>query len=211
MQILDYVCVWNIVEKAIKTKIENLKNLNSVHTLVRSMYMIICSEVARSYWQKANLEEELNHSYYSESHIFNQIEIPLLHFFPNLLSSQRINVKSLLFSPSLLCCSFSKPAVQYVVCALSHSSHVQLFATLWIVACQAPLSMGLSRQEYWNGLPCTAPGDLPTQGWNPGLPHLLHCRWILYDQTTRKPPNQQCVCPVLSHSVVSDSLQPHEL
>ena len=96
-------------------------------------------------------------------------------------------------------------------CVLSCFSHVWLYATLWIVACQAPLSMGLSRQEYWNGLPCTAPGDLPTQGWNPGLPHLLHCRWILYDQTTRKPPNQQCVCPVLSHSVVSDSLQPHEL
>ena len=144
--------------------------------------MIICSEVARSYWQKANLEEELNHSYYSESHIFNQIEIPLLHFFPNLLSSQRINVKSLLFSPSLLCCSFSKPAVQYVVCVLSHSSHVQLFATLWIVACQAPLSVEFSRQGYWSVLPCHAllQGIFPTQGSNPCLLHLLHCRQILY-------------------------------
>ena len=33
-------------------------------------------------------------------------------------------------------------------------SHVQLFATLWTVASQAPLSMGFSRQEYWSGLPC---------------------------------------------------------
>ena len=47
----------------------------------------------------------------------------------------------------------------------SHFSHVQLFATLWTVACQAPLSMGFSRQEYWGGLPCPPLGDLP----NPGI------------------------------------------
>ena len=40
-------------------------------------------------------------------------------------------------------------------------SRVQLFATPWIVACQAPLSMGFSRQEYWSGLPFLSPGDLP--------------------------------------------------
>ena len=39
--------------------------------------------------------------------------------------------------------------------------HVQLFKTSWTVACQAPLSMGFSRQEYWSGLPCPPPGDLP--------------------------------------------------
>ena len=33
--------------------------------------------------------------------------------------------------------------------------------TLWTAACQAPLSMGFSRQEYWSGLPCPPPGDLP--------------------------------------------------
>ena len=37
-------------------------------------------------------------------------------------------------------------------CLLSHFSHVQLFVTLWTVACQAPLSMGFSRQEYWSGI-----------------------------------------------------------
>ena len=46
-------------------------------------------------------------------------------------------------------------------CVLSHFSHVQLFATLWAVACQAPLSMGLSRKEHWSGLPCPPPEDLP--------------------------------------------------
>ena len=39
-------------------------------------------------------------------------------------------------------------------------SHVQLFATPWTVACQAPPSMGFSRQEYWSGLPLPSPGYL---------------------------------------------------
>ena len=45
-------------------------------------------------------------------------------------------------------------------------------ATPWIVALQAPLSMGFSRQEYWSGLPCPSPGDLPDPGikpWSPAL------------------------------------------
>ena len=44
----------------------------------------------------------------------------------------------------------------------------KLFATLWSVACQAPLSMGFSRQEHWSGLPCPPPGDLPDPGIEPG-------------------------------------------
>ena len=52
-------------------------------------------------------------------------------------------------------------------CMLSCFSGVQLFATLWIVAHQAPLSIGFSRQEYWNGLPCPPPGDLLNQGIKP--------------------------------------------
>ena len=41
---------------------------------------------------------------------------------------------------------------------------VQIFATPWTVAHQVPLSMGFSRQEYWNGLPFPPPGDLPDSG-----------------------------------------------
>ena len=52
---------------------------------------------------------------------------------------------------------------------LSRFSHVQLFVTLWAVAHQAPLSMGFSRQEYWSGLPCPPPGDLPSPGIKPTL------------------------------------------
>ena len=53
------------------------------------------------------------------------------------------------------------------VCMLRHCSHAQLLATQWMIALQAPLSMGFSRQEYWNGLPCTPPGDLPDPGIEP--------------------------------------------
>ena len=49
----------------------------------------------------------------------------------------------------------------------NHFSHVQLFATLWIVGHQAPLSMGFSRQEYWSGLPWPPPGNLPDPGIQP--------------------------------------------
>ena len=51
-------------------------------------------------------------------------------------------------------------------------SHVQLFATPWTVAHQAPLSMEFSRQEYWGGLPFPSPGDLPNPGIEPGSPTL---------------------------------------
>ena len=50
---------------------------------------------------------------------------------------------------------------------LSCFGHVWLFATLWTVALQAPLSMGFSRQEYWTGLPCPPSGDLPNPGIEP--------------------------------------------
>ena len=53
------------------------------------------------------------------------------------------------------------------VCMLSHFSHVRLFETLWTVAHQGPLSMGFSRQEYWSGLPCPPPGNLPDPGIEP--------------------------------------------
>ena len=55
---------------------------------------------------------------------------------------------------------------------LSCFSRVQLFDTPWTVACQAPLSMGFSRQEYWSGLPLPSPGDLPNSGIEPGSPAL---------------------------------------
>ena len=50
---------------------------------------------------------------------------------------------------------------------VSHFNCVRLFATLWTIALQAPLSIRFSRQEYWSGLPCPPPGDLPDSGIEP--------------------------------------------
>ena len=54
--------------------------------------------------------------------------------------------------------------VTLLACQLSHFIPVWLFVTLWTVACQAPLSMGFSRQEYRSRLPCPPPGNLPDPG-----------------------------------------------
>ena len=59
-------------------------------------------------------------------------------------------------------------------------SRIRLFATKWTIACQAPLSMGFCRQEYWSGLPFPFPGIFQTQG----LKHVSYVfcigRWVLY-------------------------------
>ena len=59
-------------------------------------------------------------------------------------------------------------------------SHIVPFATPRTVTRQTLLSMGLSRQEYWNELPFSPPGDLP----NPGIECLLYCRQVLYHWAT---------------------------
>ena len=120
------------------------------------------------------------------------------------------------------------------------------FVTPWTVACQAPLSMGFPRQEYWNRLPFPSPGDLPNPGIEPVSPAFAG-RFL-----TIEPPGKTFLtlvkigtsCKVytqviilakfyiylllnhgfatlirwqltesgnISHSVVSDSLQPHGL
>ena len=63
-------------------------------------------------------------------------------------------------------------AVSMCTCVLSCFSYGQLLEILWTVTLQALLSMGFSRQEYWNGLPCAPPGDLPNPGIEPGFPAL---------------------------------------
>ena len=54
--------------------------------------------------------------------------------------------------------------LEQVVCVCVLAQSVQLFATPWTVAHQAPLSMEYSRQECWSGLPFPPPGDLPDPG-----------------------------------------------
>ena len=65
-------------------------------------------------------------------------------------------------------------------------SHVQLFATPWTVACQAPLYMGFSRQEYWSKLPFPSPGDHPNRGSEPRSPTLQA------DSLPSEPPGKPC-------------------
>ena len=55
----------------------------------------------------------------------------------------------------------------FQLCMLSHFNHAPLFVTLWTITCQAPLSMGFPRQEYWSGLPFPSPGDLLDPGIKP--------------------------------------------
>ena len=68
--------------------------------------------------------------------------------------------------------------------------HVQFFAILQTVACQAPLSTGFSRQEHWSGLPFPSPWDLPKPGIEPRSPALQA------DTVTAEPPGKplkQCM------------------
>ena len=58
-------------------------------------------------------------------------------------------------------------------------SALRLFEFPWTVACQAPLSMGFFRQEYWRGLPFPSPGHLPSPGVEPRLLRWLACCLLL--------------------------------
>ena len=70
----------------------------------------------------------------------------------------------------LIWAQFSFYSIKTLTHVLSHFSHVWLFVTLWTVAHQAPLPMGLSRQEYWSGLPFPPPGQFSSFWINaPGL------------------------------------------
>ena len=70
-------------------------------------------------------------------------------------------------------CKLSQPPVRWVLLNTSSSSSYKSLQsrmtlwTLWTVAHQAPLSLGLSRQEYWSGLPFLTPRDLPDLGIEP--------------------------------------------
>ena len=78
----------------------------------------------------------------------------------------------------------SRRAMPCCVYVLSCFSCVQFIETLWTVACQAPLSMGFSRQEHWSGLLCPPPGDLPDPRMEATSLMSVSCigRWVLCHQ-----------------------------
>ena len=73
-------------------------------------------------------------------------------------------------------------------------SHVRLFVTLWTVACQAPLSMGLSRQEYWSGLPFPPPGGLPSPGTKQASPMSTALQMDSPAEPSGKPRKEMIIC-----------------
>ena len=74
--------------------------------------------------------------------------------------------------PGLLQGAWGKEGACQICVHAQWISHVRLFATPWTIPCQAPLSMGFSRQEYWSGLPLPSPGYLPYPGIEPVSPAL---------------------------------------
>ena len=82
------------------------------------------------------------------------------------------------------------------------------FVTPWIVACQAPLPMGLPRQENWSGFSFTSPGDLPELGIKPTSPAFAGGLFAI-EPSWR--PVKYVWLWLFSREVVSDSLQPRGL
>ena len=80
---------------------------------------------------------------------------------------------------------------------------------LWTIALQAPLSMGFSRQEYWSGLLCSPPGDLPTQESSPRLLCILHWQaGLLLLAPLGKPPKIAIAILWSCNSSIKDQLFP---
>ena len=94
----------------------------------------------------------------------------------------------LLSQPAL---SFLSAHCACVIMLLLFSYYAQLFATPWTVACQASLSMGFSRQEYWNGLHFLHQEILLTWGLNPCL--------LQADCLSLSHPGSPCRIMLLSH------------
>ena len=84
------------------------------------------------------------------------------------------------------------------VCVCKSLSRVQLFVIPWPAACQAPLSMEFSRQEYWSGLPFPSSGCLPDPGIKLGSPELQA------DSLPSEPPGKPHVNNTTFYNVISN-------
>ena len=117
--------------------------------------MSLFSKVATLFYISSSSSWELQFPYILSSICYCHLFISHFFFFLILGTILRTVLKRL--GRRILPCA-------WYLCTLSHFSHVWLFATLWTVAHQAPLSKGFSRQEYWNGLPFPPLGDFPNPG-----------------------------------------------
>ena len=96
----------------------------------------------------------------------------------------------------------------FSTCACVRAESFKLCLTLFNpvnCTCHVPLSMEFSRQEYWSGLPCPPPGDLPYPGIEPASFASLGLAGRFF---TTEPPGKPCSVQ-FGRSLVSESLQPH--
>ena len=94
------------------------------------------------------------------------------------------------------------------MCIISPFSHVWLFLTLWTVAFQVPLYLGILQARIWSGLLCPPPGDIPDPGIWTCVLGLLHCQAVLYHECYLVSTGQSCCCLVVK---LCPTLQPHGL
>ena len=83
-----------------------------------------------------------------------------------------------------------------------HFSNIWLFATLWAVAYQTPLSMRFSKQEYWSGLPCPPPEDLLNSEIEPRSP-ALHVDSLPPEPPGKLRREQNCQLRAVGRCIVS--------
>ena len=93
------------------------------------------------------------------------------------------------------------------VCVLSCFSCVRLFAVLWTVACQAPLSMGFSGQEYWSGLPFPSLWDLPNPGIEPASPMSLALAGEFFTWEAPRCGNYSFIAAIIIIPIIRSSLK----
>ena len=110
---------------------------------------------------------KLNMKENAHNHLSSPLPFLIISFF-----ATREFITSAICSYNKMLLSLEK-VIACMSCVLSCFSHVWLFETLWTVACQTPLSMGFSREEYWSGLPCPTLGDLPSPGIESASPVAL--------------------------------------
>ena len=142
--------------------------------------------------------QELHLRWGNGRHLFTRLQFLLRHHVEQVKTTLKLYLLPSNFSPQIIKLrinlydnSWFKDSLEaFFPCAIqSVLIHTCLVAqsclTLWTVACQTPLSMGFSRQEYWNGLPFPLPGDLPDPGIEPVSPAL---QWILSQLSHRGSP-----------------------
>ena len=157
----SFLCLQCLKKKLKKKKkssphLESLQHFKNCFQLEETCFTMLCLFLLYN-----NVNQLLVYTYPS----WASLSSPPTH--PTALGHQSTELNSVLYSSFPLAIYFTS------VCVLSSLSCVRLFVTLWTVAHQAPLSMGLFKQECWSGLLCPPPGDLPNPGTEPTSPAAL--------------------------------------